>query len=127
MANLLIASASAIADADADKALDMSTETKENSRSLVKFGDLVCNLDFCSFSIRTETKEVMDPYDLTKTVTVKFHVLRVIDAVTQTTSTVKLINPDDPTVKLICAYLKAKGIILNVAAGKFAYPEESVA
>lgn len=105
----------------------MTENEKTNGQTLVKFENLTCDLNFCSFRITAETKEVMDPYDLSKTVVVKFHTLGVYDAVSQTAFSIKLVNPDDPTVRRVAAYLKSKGIVLNVMAGKFEYLEESVA
>lgn len=105
----------------------MTENEKTNDRTLVKFENLTCDLNFCSFRIETETKEVMDPYDLSKTVVIKFHTLGVYDAVSQTEFHVKLVNPDDPTVRRVAAYLKSRGVVLNAVAGRFEYLEESVA
>lgn len=109
------------------KDLAMTENEKTNDQTLVKFENLACDLNFCSFRIETETKEVMDPYDLSKTVVVRFHTLDVYDAVSQTTFRVKLVNPDDPTIRRVAAYLKSKGIVLNTFAGRFEYLEESAA
>lgn len=109
------------------KDLTMTENEKTNDLMLVTFGNLTCDLNFCSFRITTETKEIMDPYDLSKTVVVKFHMLDVYDAVMQMEFHVKLVNPDDPTVRRVATYLKSKGIVLNTFAGRFEYLEESAA
>ena len=101
----------------------MSQKTKN---ALINIGNSIFDLNFCSFRIETETKEMMDPYDLTKTVKVKINNLIIYDAVSQSSNAIKLINPDDATIKLITGYLKSKGIALNAIAGKFEYANDTV-
>lgn len=99
---------------------------QKTENALVKIGNSIFDLNFCSFRIETEIKEMMDPYDLTKTVKVKINNLIIYDAVSQSSDAVRLINPDDATIKLIASYLKSKGIALNAIAGKFEYANDTV-